>query len=42
MEFRVTKNPSPLAAEEREALIENPTFGTHFTDHQVVVVWESA
>ena len=40
MEFRVTKNPSPLAAEEREALIENPTFGTHFTDHQVVVVWE--
>ena len=40
MEFRVTKNPSPLAAEEREALIENPTFGTHFTDHHVVVVWE--
>ena len=40
MEFRVTKNPSPLAAEEREALIENPTFGTHFTYHQVVVVWE--
>ena len=40
MEFRVTKNPSPLAAEEREALIENPTFGNHFTDHQEVVVWE--
>ena len=40
MEFRVTKNPSPVAAQERDALIENPTFGTHFTDHQVVVVWE--
>jgi len=40
MEFRVTKNPSPVAAAERDALIENPTFGTHFTDHQVVIIWE--
>lgn len=40
MEFSVTRNPSPVADQEREALIENPTFGTHFTDHQVVVVWE--
>lgn len=40
MEFKVTKNPNPTPAEEREKIIANPTFGTHFTDHQVVVVWE--
>ena len=40
MDFEVTKNPNPVPAAEREAIIANPTFGTHFTDHQVVVVWE--
>lgn len=40
MKFQVTKNPSPTPAAEREAIIANPTFGTHFTDHQVLVVWE--
>ena len=40
MEFSVTRNPNPVSDIEREALIANPTFGTHFTDHQVVVVWE--
>ena len=40
MEFSVSRNPNPVPDQEREALIENPTFGTHFTDHQVVVVWE--
>jgi branched-chain amino acid aminotransferase len=40
MKFEVTRNPNPLADAEREAIIANPTFGTHFTDHQVVVVWE--
>ncbi|HEY7853783.1 MAG TPA: branched-chain amino acid aminotransferase [Aquiluna sp.] len=40
MEFSITKNPNPVPDLEREALIANPTFGTHFTDHQVVVVWE--
>lgn len=40
MEFAITKNPNPVPASEREAIIENPTFGTHLTDHQVVVVWE--
>jgi branched-chain amino acid aminotransferase len=38
--FEVTKNPNPLSDSKREAILENPTFGTHFTDHQVVVVWE--
>ena len=40
LSFRVTKNEKPLPDAEREAIIANPTFGTHFTDHQVVVVWE--
>ena len=40
LSFKVTRNPKPLADAEREAIISNPTFGTHFTDHQVVVVWE--
>ncbi|NBU23231.1 MAG: branched-chain amino acid aminotransferase [Actinobacteria bacterium] len=40
MKFEVVRNPNPVPAAEREAIIANPTFGTHFTDHQVVVVWE--
>lgn len=40
MKFEVTRNPNPVSDTEREAIIANPTFGTHFTDHQVVVVWE--
>lgn len=40
MEFKVTKNPNPTPEAERERIIANPTFGTHFTDHQAVVVWE--
>ncbi len=40
MNFQVTRNENPTPANEREAIIANPTFGTHFTDHQVVVVWE--
>jgi branched-chain amino acid aminotransferase len=30
---------SPLAAAEREAIIANPGFGRHFTDHMVTVAW---
>jgi branched-chain amino acid aminotransferase len=40
MKFEVTRNPKPLSDSEREAAISDPTFGSHFTDHQVVVVWE--
>jgi branched-chain amino acid aminotransferase len=40
LKFEVTRNPKPLPDAEREAIIANPTFGTHFTDHQIVVVWE--
>jgi branched-chain amino acid aminotransferase len=41
LSFEVTRNPNPTPDAEREAIIANPTFGTHFTDHQVVVVWEN-
>ncbi|CAB4575438.1 unannotated protein [freshwater metagenome] len=40
MEFTVTRNPNPTPDAEREKIIADPTFGTHFSDHQVVVVWE--
>ena len=40
MQFDVAKNANPLEASERERIIANPTFGTHFTDHQVVITWE--
>ena len=41
MQFDVSKNANPLEASERERIIANPTFGTHFTDHQVVITWET-
>jgi branched-chain amino acid aminotransferase len=40
MQFQVSVNQNPLAASERERIIAHPTFGTHFTDHQVVITWE--
>lgn len=40
LEFEVTLNPNPMPAAEREAVLENPVFGQHRTDHQVVCVWE--
>lgn len=40
LQFKVERNQNALPDSEREAIIANPTFGTHFTDHQVVVVWE--
>jgi branched-chain amino acid aminotransferase len=37
MAFSITRNPNPRSAEEREAIVANPVFGTVFTDHMVVV-----
>lgn len=31
------KNPNPLAADEREALLRNPGWGRNFTDHMVTI-----
>src|SRR3954462_12320011 len=30
---------SPLAATEREAILRDPGFGGHFTDHMVTIAW---
>ncbi|MGB4706174.1 MAG: branched-chain amino acid aminotransferase [Aquiluna sp.] len=40
MDFKVTRNQNPTPKSEREEILANPTFGTHFSDHQVVIVWE--
>jgi len=40
VEFEVIRSQNPLPDAEREAILENPVFGTSFTDHQVIVVWE--
>ena len=38
IEFRRTQaTPRPDA--EREAILANPGFGNHFTDHSVSLVW---
>ena len=37
--FHVTPNPAPLPDAERVAALENPAFGTVFTDHMVDICW---
>ncbi len=39
-QWTVTKNLNPTPDATREAILENPTFGTNFTDHMVTVVWD--
>ena len=39
LQFEVTRNPKPLADAERAAILDNPVFGTKFTDHQVIITW---
>jgi branched-chain amino acid aminotransferase len=36
----VEKNPTPLAADEREAVLRNPGWGRVFTDHMVTIRYE--
>lgn len=38
--FEVQRNPSPMPAAERDAVLVNPVFGQYRTDHQVVCCWE--
>ena len=40
LQFEVIRNESPIAIAERDAALANPAFGVHFTDHQIVIVWE--
>ncbi|GAB3114194.1 branched-chain amino acid aminotransferase [Janibacter alkaliphilus] len=37
--FATESNPSPVSAADREAILADPGFGNHFTDHMVSVVW---
>ncbi len=37
--WAVTRNEDPTPAAEREAILANPGFGKHFTDHMVDICW---
>jgi branched-chain amino acid aminotransferase len=37
--FQVSKNESPRTADERHAILDNPAFGSVFTDHMVDICW---
>ncbi|MDP4688122.1 MAG: branched chain amino acid aminotransferase, partial [Pontimonas sp.] len=39
IQFQVTPNPAPLSDEERQAILDNPVFGTVFTGHMVDICW---
>ena len=38
--FIVTNNSAPKSDNDRNAILENPGFGKHFTDHMVLIDWE--
>ncbi len=40
IEFEIIRSDNPLPDAAREAILADPVFGTKFTDHQVIVVWE--
>jgi len=37
--FKIQPNDTPVTADERYRLLENPVFGRVFTDHMVTVTW---
>ncbi|GAA3578509.1 branched-chain amino acid aminotransferase [Microlunatus spumicola] len=39
--FDLRPNPHPRTAEERAAILADPGFGVHFTDHMAVATWTS-
>ncbi|WP_166874016.1 MULTISPECIES: branched-chain amino acid aminotransferase [unclassified Salinibacterium] len=41
LEFAVTKNLAAKGAAERAAILADPGFGTHFTDHMVDICWSA-
>src|SRR5215207_3872634 len=40
--FELRPNPSPRSRAEREAILSDPGFGLHFTDHMAVAIWTEA
>ncbi|MBV7296265.1 branched-chain amino acid aminotransferase [Corynebacterium sp. TAE3-ERU12] len=41
LNFEIKPNPSPRDAAERNAILANPGFGQHFTDHMVLIDWDA-
>lgn len=39
LNFTVTKNSNPTSSADIAAILENPGFGKHFTDHMVTIDW---
>jgi branched-chain amino acid aminotransferase len=39
MAFRVSRNPQPVAAQQRAEILARPGFGRYFTDHMVRIEW---
>lgn len=39
LEFRIQRNPDPADQAIREAILAEPGFGKHFTDHMVTIDW---
>lgn len=39
--FSIEKNPKALSTSEREAVLADPGFGKHFTDHMVIVDYDA-
>jgi len=42
LEFEQRRNPHPRSTNERTAILDNPGFGTNFTDHMAVATWTLA
>jgi branched-chain amino acid aminotransferase len=39
LQFELRANPKPRSENERAAILANPGFGMHFTDHMAVATW---
>ena len=42
LQFELRANPKPRSESERSAILANPGFGVHFTDHMAVATWTAA
>ena len=42
LHFELRSNPKPRSESERSAILANPGFGMHFTDHMAVATWTAA
>ena len=41
MQFEHLPHPAPVPSETRDAILQNPGFGTTFTDHMVVIDYDA-